>query len=318
VATQAPGQTGAGNGLIDEVYEDFECLGDCDPLIGTEVITPDAPDSVSIVLASGDEPITGKVTAAADATPLGQVTIEVYDDLGVLVKTSDTNGLGEYTVDGLPDGDYTLVAKAMAGNYGAVLFDGLYCDGGCDVTIGTSVSMGNIANFSLPDDNCPNVDNPDQSDSDRNGRGDACELPVVADRANVDPSVIIDVGSEVIRGATVHANVKMGKQVLINRNAEIGARCLIGDRVTIGQNTVVGVDCRIGNDSTLDREGVYGTGLSVGTNTFIDKNAEVGNGVTIGNNVNIGRNAFIADGVCIPDDASYRKDSTITDTTLCN
>jgi len=260
------------------------------------------------------------VTDSSGATPLPQVTVEVYDAGGALIKTSSTNGSGEYTVDGLLNAYYTLVARAEAGNYGAILYADLNCDGGCDPTVAgaTRVSVGDIANFSLPDDNCPNVDNPDQADADGDGRGDQCELPVVDQRADVDPSASIGVGSRISRGADVDENARIGDQVMISRDAEIGARCRIGDRVTLGQGNVIGADCEIGDDTSLDRNGTFGINLTIGSNSIIGQRVEAGNNVTIGNDVDLGRDVFIGDGVCIPDGSSYRGGTIITDTTLCD
>jgi acetyltransferase-like isoleucine patch superfamily enzyme len=320
VATQAPGQPGAGNGLIDEVFDDLQCLGDCDPVgLGTLVSTPN-PDPVNIVLTSGDEPITGTVAAASTGAALGQVAIDVFDDLGVLVKQTSTSGSGEYTVDGLPSGDYTLIARATAGNYGAILFNNLYCDGGCDPTDGLAsrVQPGGIADFALPDDNCPNWDNPDQTDSDGNGRGDACELPDVSDKAEVDPSASLGVGVIVAQQAKIGANARIGNGTTVARNADIGASCRIGDFVVIAQSVQIGLSCRIGNYVRIDQGAELGNYVSVGANTHIGRDTLIGNNVTVGSDVEILRNVFIADGVCIPDGSSFGKDEVITDLNLCD
>lgn len=317
IATQAPGQPGAGNGLIDEVFDDLQCLGDCDPVgLGTVVTTPD-PVTVNIVLAGGDAPITGTVTAVADATPLGQVTIEVFDDLGVMVKQTSTNGSGEYTVEGLPGGEYTLVARATAGNYGAVLFDGMYCDGGCDVLAGLPVAVGGIADFALPDDNCPNWDNPDQIDSDGDGRGDACELPDVSSKANVDPSAQLGLGVIVSQGASVGANTRIGRASTIARNSDIGASCVIGEQVSISQDVTIGDACEIGDYTTIDRNSVLGDNVTIGSHVVIGRGADIGTGAYIGDNATLGRNITIPAGACIADGAEIGKNKDLEDN-YCN
>jgi acetyltransferase-like isoleucine patch superfamily enzyme len=299
--------------LIDEVFQDLECLGDCDPVgLGDLVLTPD-PAPVNIVLASGDEPISGVVTAAADATPLGQVTIEVYDEFGALVRQASTNGSGEYTVDGLPGGDYRLVAKATAGNYGAVLFDGLYCDGGCDVTAGILVPTGTIANFALPDDNCPNWDNPDQADSDGNGRGDACELPIVSDKAEVDPSASLGVGVIVDQRAKIGANARIGNGTSVARNADIGAGCRVGDFVVIAQSVTIGIACRIGDNVRIDQGSELGASVIIGANTVVGRDNVIGDNVTIGQNVTLGKGIEIESEACIVDGANIKKSKDIDD-----
>ncbi|MFN3202444.1 MAG: putative Ig domain-containing protein [Bradymonadia bacterium] len=134
-------------------------------------------------------------------------------------------------------------------------------------------------------DNCPGTPNPDQTDDNGDGFGDACVSP----SADIDPTAIL------------------GEGIVIGENAEIGpfARVDDGARVmgTMGSSSRLGAGSVLSAGSSLsngaqigDNVGI-GTGTSIGTITRIGDGATVGDGVTIGAQVNIGAGAVIPDGV---------------------
>jgi carbonic anhydrase/acetyltransferase-like protein (isoleucine patch superfamily) len=327
-ATQAPGKPGAGGGLVDEVFDNIACDGDCDPvaLNATGILIPPTGDPlpVNFELATGGG-ISGVVTSVeAPPGPISQVLLELFDDAGISIATTSTNGLGEYSFEGLRHEAYRLLAKPQAGNYGAVLYNGVYCDGGCDILTGNQIVLNpgspsaSDIDFALPHDNCPNVDNPDQLDTFGDERGDACEgePPVISNRADVDPSAQIGSDTEIVQGATVYQNVVIGDRSLVSQNAEIGVNCWIGDDVWIGKNVILGENCSIGRESFIEREVVVGDNVTIGSKTSIGKNTQIGDGTTIGDNVELGWNVLVSAGSCIPNGIVIAKNG-IVDGDLC-
>jgi acetyltransferase-like isoleucine patch superfamily enzyme len=316
VATQAPGQPGVGNGLIDEVWTTeggIPCLGDCEPVgLGSSVNTPE-PLFVGISLDASAGSIDGTVISESTLAPLGQVALDLYDAEGTLIKQTQTNGSGEYSIDGVLEDNYHLVARPLAGNYGAVLFDGIYCDGGCDVTTGMQVLLGQTADFALPDDNCPNLDNPDQADWDGDGRGDACARQNVSGKATVASDATIGFGVTIAQGASVASGAEIGNETQIDRDSSIGTDCEIGTEVDIDRNVTIGADCVIGNRVQINRDSILGERVSIGNDTVIGQQANIGNDALIGSNVTLGRKITVPENACIVDGANIRKNKDIED-----
>jgi acetyltransferase-like isoleucine patch superfamily enzyme len=322
-ATQAPGKPGAGNGLVDEVYNNIPCDGDCDPLAlnatGIPIPATGDPSPVYIVLATGGG-ISGVVNALdAPFGSIAQVSLELFDDAGNSIATASTNGLGEYSFEGLLANTYRLLAKPQAGNFGAVLYDGVYCDGGCDILSGnqvvlnTSTPSATGVDFALPYDNCPNVDNPDQQDSDGDGRGDACEgaPPNISNKATVDETAIIGDGVQIDRNVSVAAHADIGAGSILKRYTRIGESCILGDNVFIGQNAVLGAGCSIGSDSYLNRGVVLKVNVTIGSEAIIGKDSRIDDGAVLGSGVTLGQNVHVMAGSCIPDGASFNKDDVV-------
>jgi hypothetical protein len=83
----------------------------------------------------------------------------------------------------------------MRGAWVAIVVAGIAVLGGCTAILGLeNVSSVDRDNDNVPDavDNCPDDSNPDQSDFDRNGKGDACDLCTDGGADDVDNDGIPD------------------------------------------------------------------------------------------------------------------------------
>ena len=295
-ATQHAGVEGVGNGLINEVYQNIVCTGDCE--VDSQTATPlfklnGVYRTVDFVLGTGGE-ISGMVSAQSDATPIAQAVVDLYDAVGNPVAQVTTDGQGLYTFTGLVSGEYRLLATPQVGAYAPVLFDGIDCSNGCVVTDGSpvvlspSISSATEINFVLP-----------STVSDKN--------------TDIDPTAQIGVGVDISQGSTVGAYAVIGAGTIVNRNVSIAERCKIGERVLIEQGVEIGAYCEIGDDSLIGRNAKIGEHVHIGSNTIIGKDNEIHSSVSIGSNVELGPGVKVMSGSCIPDDyGKIKKKSTIT------
>ena len=104
-------------GYVDEMLGGLPCMGGCGALavIGTPFVATagGSTGALNFALARGGR-ISGTVTDAGTAQPLGGAAIEVYDGTGRIVTFAETALNGSYTTEtGLVPGAYFVTARAF-------------------------------------------------------------------------------------------------------------------------------------------------------------------------------------------------------------
>lgn len=180
-------------------------------------------------------------------------------------------------------------------------------------------------------DNCPTVENPDQTDSNYDGYGDACISPSAKISHNVDIGfgVIIGSGVKIKNGVTIGDYTVILSDVVIKENVTIGNNCTIGSetkiktgavigaQVTLGENVKIGVDAivndniSVGNDTIIANYAQIGSNTQIGANSKLRQGAVVGDGVTIGTDVTIGSSAVVGSNLFVGDGSTIGVDSYI-------
>jgi acetyltransferase-like isoleucine patch superfamily enzyme len=152
-------------------------------------------------------------------------------------------------------------------------------------------------------DNCPTISNPDQSDTNSDGFGDACVSATVfiPSTANIGANPIIGSGTVINSGVSVGANAKIGANVILNKLVRGGANLTIGDGTKIEQGTQLGENVSIGSNVTIDKNVVIGSDVVIGDFTIIGTGSSVGSNARIGSNVRLGASVVVAAGAVVPD-----------------
>jgi hypothetical protein len=97
----APGGT---EDYIDEYYNDKSSLATADAV---PVTAPNLTNGINAVLALGGK-ISGQVTAGDTGGPLRGIQVSAYDSNGRAVRFGTTDSSGNYTISGLPTGNYRV------------------------------------------------------------------------------------------------------------------------------------------------------------------------------------------------------------------
>jgi len=124
----------------DEIYDDRPCLFPCDATTGDAVAvaletTTSGIDFVLNELGS----IAGTVVDSLSGDPIPFLDLTVRDAEGSNVQFGFTDDSGEYTVGGLPPGNYFVTTRNFYG-FADELYDDLPCPfGACDPTTGTPI-----------------------------------------------------------------------------------------------------------------------------------------------------------------------------------
>jgi hypothetical protein len=128
-------------GLIDELYDDVECVGGCSLARGAAITVSVGATTSGIDFALGaGRRIEGTVTDQATGAGLDSVDVGVFDASGRRLTGGLTDAAGHYiTASGLPAGTYFLTTQNFAG-YVDELYDARPCPGGsCTPVTGTPV-----------------------------------------------------------------------------------------------------------------------------------------------------------------------------------
>jgi hypothetical protein len=128
-------------GYVDELYSNIACPGDtCDPTTGTPIVLADGQvlPGRDFGLSVGGS-LSGTVTEAGSIDPIAGAEIRVYDGSGAWAATAVSAADGTFTVGGLNTGSWYAVT--VSPDHLDQAYGGLPCDGGCDPTIGTPLSV---------------------------------------------------------------------------------------------------------------------------------------------------------------------------------
>jgi hypothetical protein len=132
-------------GYFDEVFDNFICLGGCDPTTGTPVIVGpgETVSNIDFALAKGGS-ISGTVTDVVTGLGIENIVVEFYDSSGTFVAEGFTNADGNYiTQTAIPPGTYYSKTDSVwtTPEYVNEVYDGQECPEGCEVTTGTPITV---------------------------------------------------------------------------------------------------------------------------------------------------------------------------------
>ncbi len=131
-----------GSNYIDQAYDavDFPRLKCNLTTLGSGLNVAGSDfDNIDFSLRQGGG-ISGTVTDDDGGDPLGGIGIEVYDGAGQMVAQTSTNVIGDFQVEALPDGNYTVRTRNRQG-YRNQIHDGGSCTPFCDPLDGTPISV---------------------------------------------------------------------------------------------------------------------------------------------------------------------------------
>jgi large repetitive protein len=131
-----------GDNYIDQAYDGLDCPRlKCNLTASASAINVAGSDvdGIDFSLRQGGG-ISGVVTDDDGGAPLAGVAIEAYDGSGRLVAETASNVLGQYTIDALPTGNYTVRTRNRQG-YQNQIHDGGSCTPFCDPQSGTPIAV---------------------------------------------------------------------------------------------------------------------------------------------------------------------------------
>ncbi len=127
-------------GLLDELFDNLPCVGNCSVTAGTPVdVTVGATASGRNFALSQGGNISGTVRDAGTTALLAQVRVTAHLADGTTVKSAATNANGEYVVVGLPAGTYHIRTSNVGIYYLDELYNELPCSPTCTVSAGEPI-----------------------------------------------------------------------------------------------------------------------------------------------------------------------------------
>ncbi len=174
----------------------------------------------------------------------------------------------------------------------------------------------------VPDviDNCPTVPNPDQTDTNNDGFGDACVDPTatISGSAVLDPTVLIGAFSLIGSRVVIGAFSEIGSNTILRQDSEVGGDVSIGDMTTIRARSFVGSSSRIDDNVYVGVDVYIGENVSIGEAASIGDRSVICANVTIGSSVILRRDAFVQTGTIIPDGSVIGGEPTPPSPSSCN
>jgi protocatechuate 3,4-dioxygenase beta subunit len=133
------------NDYRDEVFDNYPCLPDCQPIDGTPipVMAEETVTGIDFDLEQLGS-IEGTLVDAATERPIAFASLEFYDATGERAGSAETDSSGRYIGGGLEAGTYFVVTDFWGG-YRNEVYDDLPCPGryswDCDVLAGQPVQV---------------------------------------------------------------------------------------------------------------------------------------------------------------------------------
>ncbi|PLY10169.1 MAG: hypothetical protein C0624_02440 [Desulfuromonas sp.] len=145
-------------------------------------------------------------------------------------------------------------------------------------------------------DNCPTVWNPDQTDNNNDGFGDAC----VSASTSIGPD------------STIGKFCTIGSNTTIDSGVTLGDYCNIGDHVSISRNVSAETGLTVGDYTTIERDVVLGRDVMIGKNVTMARNVQIGNHVTLGNDTSVDQEVNLGDYILGGTDVLIGQRATVT------
>jgi len=135
-------QRGVGDGLVNALFDGASCALKCNPATGKPIVldAQSDADNIDFELAAGG----GLTGIAVDdlSNPLPGATIEVFGEQGRLAGAATVDSLGNWKVDGLPDGEYTVVLRTdLFSEFTDFVIGAGRCSGDCDPAAGATFTV---------------------------------------------------------------------------------------------------------------------------------------------------------------------------------